>query len=129
MITLLVNPNNSQTERVIGDAQEAAPTKWVHPQILKASTASEIDAAFGTLDQLQARALLLVPDAFFSSRQEQLLLAARQAIPAIYRSREWTERKMTQAAQEQNAEQSVSLTALFTAFLFVSLSGVGAPHR
>jgi hypothetical protein len=48
--------------------------------------------AFGTLDHLQARALLLVPDAFFSSRQEQLLaLAARQAIPAIYRSREWTE--------------------------------------
>jgi hypothetical protein len=41
--------------------QEAAPTKGVHPQILKASTASEIDAAFGTLDHLQARALLLVP--------------------------------------------------------------------
>jgi putative tryptophan/tyrosine transport system substrate-binding protein len=92
MITLLVNPNNSQTERVIRDLQEAAPTKGVHPQILKASTASEIDAAFGTLDQLQARALLLVPEAFFSSRQEQLLaLAARQASPAIYRSREWTE--------------------------------------
>ena len=64
----------------------------MHPQILKASTASEIDAAFGTLDHLQARALLVVPDAVFSSRQEQLLaLAARQAIPAIYRSREWTE--------------------------------------
>jgi chromate transporter len=32
---------------------------------------------------------------------------------------------MSQAAQEQNAEQPVSLTALFTAFLTVSLCGVG----
>jgi hypothetical protein len=35
-------------------------------------------------------------------------------------------RKMTQAAaQEQKVEQSVSLAALFTAFLIVSLCGIG----
>jgi putative ABC transport system substrate-binding protein len=90
VIALLVNPNNVlQMDGVIKGVREAARAKAVQLQILKASTAGEIDAAFGALMQLQADALLIGPDVFFHSRREQLVaLAARHAVPAIYEVRE-----------------------------------------
>jgi putative ABC transport system substrate-binding protein len=85
VIALLMNPNNPNAERIIGDMQEAARTKGVQLQILKAGTESEIDAAFGTLVQTQAGALVLGSDAYFFSRRDQLVaLASRHAVPAIY---------------------------------------------
>jgi putative ABC transport system substrate-binding protein len=89
-IALLVNPNNSAVERTIRDAQEAARVKGVQLDILKAATESEIDAAFATLVQLHAGALLVTADPYFNSRREQLVaLAARHAVPAIYEFREF----------------------------------------
>jgi putative ABC transport system substrate-binding protein len=89
VIALLVNPNNVQTEGVIKGVREAARAKSVQLRILKASTEGEIDAAFGTLMQLHADALLIGPDPFLNSRREQLVaLAARYTVPAIY---EWRE--------------------------------------
>jgi putative tryptophan/tyrosine transport system substrate-binding protein len=89
VIALLVNPNNSQTERIIRDVQEAAHTKGVQLTILKAGTESEIDTAFATLVQLHAGALVVGNDPFFNSRREQLVaLASRHAVPAIYGWRE-----------------------------------------
>jgi putative tryptophan/tyrosine transport system substrate-binding protein len=41
VIALLVNPNNSNTERIIGDMQEAAHTKGVQLPVLKAGSESE----------------------------------------------------------------------------------------
>ena len=80
MVALLVNPNTSTTERMIRDMQEAARVKAVELLILKASTEVEIDAAFASLAQLQAGALLVSRDPFFNSRREQLVaLAARHA--------------------------------------------------
>jgi putative tryptophan/tyrosine transport system substrate-binding protein len=87
IIALLVNPNNLQTEGVIKGVREAARAKAVQLQILKASTEGEIDAAFGTLMQLQADALVVGPDVFLYSRREQLVaLATRYRVPAIH---EW----------------------------------------
>jgi ABC-type uncharacterized transport system substrate-binding protein len=92
VIALLVNPNNSNTERIIGDMQEAARTKGVQLHILKAGTESEIDAAFASLAELHARALVVGPDPVFFGRREQLLaLAARHGVPAIYQWREFAE--------------------------------------
>ena len=63
MIALLVHPNNpSVTERIIRDMEEAARAKGVQLPILKAGTESEIDAAFASLAQLQAGALLVAAD-------------------------------------------------------------------
>jgi putative tryptophan/tyrosine transport system substrate-binding protein len=89
-IALLVNPSNATTERVVEDAEEAARTKGVQLRILKAGTESEIDAAFATLVELHAGALILPSDPFFNSRREQIVaLAARHAVPAMYDWREW----------------------------------------
>ncbi len=89
VIALLVNPINAQTESVIKGIREAARAKAVQLQILKAGTEGEIDAAFDTLMQLHAGALVVGPDPFLNNRREQLVaLAARHTIPAIY---EWRE--------------------------------------
>jgi putative ABC transport system substrate-binding protein len=91
VIALLVNPNSPIAERIIRDVEEAARAKGVQLHILKAGTESEIDAAFATLVQLHAGALIVSPDPFFDSRREQLVaLAKRHAIPAIYSEREFT---------------------------------------
>jgi putative ABC transport system substrate-binding protein len=71
--------------------QEAARVKGIELQILKAGTGSEIDAAFATLVQLQAGALVLGPDSFLNSRRNQIVaLASRLAVPAISAWREMT---------------------------------------
>jgi putative tryptophan/tyrosine transport system substrate-binding protein len=89
-IALLVNPNNSNAERMIRDMQEAARTKGVQSPVLKAATEGEIDAAFATLVQLQAGALAVGDDPFFFIRREQLVaLASRHAIPTIFVAREF----------------------------------------
>jgi hypothetical protein len=90
VIALLVNPNNPQTERVIRDVQEAARAKGVQLHILEASTEGEIDAAFVSLVQQQAGALMIATDGFFAGRREQLVaLASHHAVPVIYPVREY----------------------------------------
>jgi putative ABC transport system substrate-binding protein len=91
VIAMLVNPNDPLTEHFIRDVQEAVRAKGTQLSILKASTESEIDAAFTTLVQLDA-ALLVGTDLFFFSQRDQLVaLASRHAVPAIYERREFAE--------------------------------------
>jgi putative ABC transport system substrate-binding protein len=90
VIALLANPANSRTEPMIRNLQEAARARNLQLLTLKASTESEIDAAFATLVQVHAGALNVLSDSFFSSRRDRLVrLAARHAIPAIYEWREF----------------------------------------
>jgi putative tryptophan/tyrosine transport system substrate-binding protein len=90
-IAVLANPNN-WGERQMRTVQEAARAKGLQLLVLKAGSESEIDAAFATLVQLHASALLVGNDPFFFIRREQLVaLAARHAIPAIYEWREFAE--------------------------------------
>ena len=89
-IVLLVNPNNSNTERTTRDMQEAARAKRVQLPILIAGTESEIDDAFASLVQLRTDGLIVSPNAFFVSRRELLVvLASHYAIPAIYPRRQF----------------------------------------
>jgi putative ABC transport system substrate-binding protein len=92
VIALLVNPNFPKIEGFrdpISDVQEAARTKGVELPILKAGNEGEIDAAFASLAELHAGALLVSPDALFNSHRDQLVaLASRHAVPAIYPWRE-----------------------------------------
>jgi putative ABC transport system substrate-binding protein len=90
LIAVLVNPNNPFAESATKSAQEAARSKGVQVQVLKASTGSEIDAAFATLAQTHAEGLIQPSDALFNSRLDQMVaLASRHAVPTIYDWREY----------------------------------------
>jgi putative tryptophan/tyrosine transport system substrate-binding protein len=81
-IALLMNPANGPE---LCAMQEAAQARGVELPILRASTEGEIDVAFASLASLRAGALIVLSDAFFQSRREQLVaLAARYAVPTIF---------------------------------------------
>jgi putative ABC transport system substrate-binding protein len=74
------------------EGREAAPKLGQQILILNASSTSEIDAAFATMRERRAGALLIGADPFFSSRSQQIVaLAARDAIPILYTNREFVE--------------------------------------
>src|SRR5437762_13774992 len=54
VIALLVNPNSSAAERQIQDVQQAARAKGAQLSILKASTETEIDAAFASIIEMRS---------------------------------------------------------------------------
>ena len=107
IISLLVNPSNGTTERVMRDVQDWARQNGVQVHILKASSESAIDEAFVSLVRSHAGALLVATDPFFSGRRDQLVaLASRHAVPAIYGWREF-------AASGGLISYGVSLTAIY----------------
>src|ERR1700674_3242696 len=90
LIGLLLNPTNPQTEAFLRDQQAAARILGLGLHVLYASAERDFDAAFATLVQLRAGGLVIGPDAFFTSRSEQLAaLALRHAVPTIYQYREF----------------------------------------
>jgi putative tryptophan/tyrosine transport system substrate-binding protein len=92
-ISVLVNPANiPTTESTLRDIPDAARAMGMQVQIFKASTRSEIEAAFAAMVRDRAEALYVAGDAFFTSRRVQLAtLAATHRIPASYPSREAVE--------------------------------------
>jgi putative tryptophan/tyrosine transport system substrate-binding protein len=88
-LALLVNPNFPGAEDIIRAVQEAAHAKRLQLRIVKAAAESEISAAFGSLVELQAGALLVGDPTFLGRREQIVALAERTAIPAIYEWREF----------------------------------------
>jgi putative ABC transport system substrate-binding protein len=89
VLALLVNPNFANVEDVIRAVQEAAGAKRLQLRILKAATESEINAAFGSLVELRAGALVVGDPSYIARREQIVALAGRTAIPAIYEWREF----------------------------------------
>jgi putative ABC transport system substrate-binding protein len=87
LIGFLVNPRNPITEPNVRDALDAAQKFGEKIEIVHASSEAEIDAAFDTLRGMRASALLVQPDAFLINRKI-VALAARDALPVMYQSRE-----------------------------------------
>ncbi|MGA7254129.1 MAG: ABC transporter substrate-binding protein, partial [Pseudolabrys sp.] len=71
--------------------QEAARARRLQLHVWKADSEAEIDAAFASLVEQHADALIVSANPFFDTRRDQLLaLAARHAVPAIYQWREFS---------------------------------------
>jgi len=86
---VLVNPKNPNADAVTGNVQEMARSLGLYFHIFNVSSASEIDAAFGSITDQRIGMLLVGADPFLLSRRDQLVaLAARYAIPAIYFARD-----------------------------------------
>jgi putative tryptophan/tyrosine transport system substrate-binding protein len=84
-ISVLVDPNSRGA-----DLQAAARTLGIQLHVLYAGTVRDFEAAFATLAQLRARALLISASFFFNTHSEQLAeLTVRHAVPAIYQFREF----------------------------------------
>jgi putative ABC transport system substrate-binding protein len=87
VIAFLVNPHNPITEPNVRDALEATRNLGQRLEVVRASSESEIDAAFDTLDAMRPGALLLQPDAFLVNKRI-IVLAERKVLPAMYQNRE-----------------------------------------
>jgi putative tryptophan/tyrosine transport system substrate-binding protein len=91
-IGLLINrtsPNLSESV-LVKDVEAAARPLGKQIHVLEASTDAEIDAAFSTLAQLRAGALVIVADQFYNDRRERIAaLALRHALPSVYARREY----------------------------------------
>lgn len=91
-IAILVNPKTALGELDTASAPEAARGLGLHLTVLTASSEPELSLAFAALAQQRADALLISGSPFFDSRRAQLIaLAARQAIPAIFDTRDYAE--------------------------------------
>jgi putative ABC transport system substrate-binding protein len=87
LIGYLVNPGNPITEANVRDAVDAAQKFGEKIEIVHASSDAEIDAAFDTLRGIGASALLVQVDAFLVNKRI-VALAAQNALPALYQTRE-----------------------------------------
>ena len=91
-IALLVNPTNQAlAEADTREARATADVLGVNLLVLKASSPSEIDAAFATLVREQAGALLTNSESYFMIQRDRLAaLAVRHVVPTLYAYRENT---------------------------------------
>jgi putative ABC transport system substrate-binding protein len=89
-IGLLVNPANSNSDPNTRNLEQAAKALGLQLEVLPASTESDIEAAFATIERRRVDALLVGDDAFFNSRSTQLpAMAAAHRVPTIYFVREF----------------------------------------
>jgi putative tryptophan/tyrosine transport system substrate-binding protein len=85
LIGVLLNPTNPSIDSQTRDMQAAAQILGVRLQIVHASAERDFDAAFATLLELRAGALVIGNDALLINRSERLAaLALRHAMPAVY---------------------------------------------
>jgi putative ABC transport system substrate-binding protein len=88
-VAALLNPHNSAAQSFTEELQTAASLLGLKMQILMASSARELDAAFETLRERRIGGLLLITDPFFDNRRAQhIALSASNAIATIYAWRE-----------------------------------------
>jgi putative ABC transport system substrate-binding protein len=85
MIAVLANPTSPNiAEPFLRALQPVARALGLQLPVLHASADRDFDTVFATLVQMQAGALVIMPDLFFNARHEQLAaLALRHALPAI----------------------------------------------
>ena len=91
VMALLVNPADpALAETATKEMQAAALTLGLELHVLNASAERDFDAVFAKLVEFRAGGLVIGGDALFTSRSEQLAaLAARHAVPAAYKGREF----------------------------------------
>ena len=85
-VAFLVNPSDpSRADILLKDAQAAAVPLGLQLHVLRASTDTEIDAAFAAFAQLKAGALVIGADALFNGK-----FNSWQSLPCATRSPQFT---------------------------------------
>ncbi len=88
----LVNPDNPNAANHVRDLKAAASASGQQLLFLEARSVADFDVAFAVLVQQRAGALLVTSDPLFNRQRLRLVeLAARNAIPAMYPWRDFTD--------------------------------------
>src|SRR3954452_6228734 len=89
-IALLGNPSRPSYPAIRNAIDAAARTKGCRLVVLDAASEKDFEAAFESLTQAQANALLITSDPLYLDRRERLVgLAASHAVSTIYAWREY----------------------------------------
>jgi putative tryptophan/tyrosine transport system substrate-binding protein len=89
-MAVLLDPTYPSTDIQARDLQAAAQPLGLQLHVLYASAERDFDTAFATMVQLRPGALVIGNAPFFNSHSEQLgALAARNAVPAIFQTRQF----------------------------------------
>jgi putative tryptophan/tyrosine transport system substrate-binding protein len=92
VIGVLLDPNSPEAEIELKDAEAAGRAIGRQVLVRKAASEREFNAAFSTIVQAGAGALLVGGGPFFLGQRRQLVaLAARYALPASYVTRQYPE--------------------------------------
>jgi putative tryptophan/tyrosine transport system substrate-binding protein len=92
VVAAMLNSTSPSVERQAKDLQSAGRALGLQIQIVNASSAQEIDAAFDAFGLQKVGAVIVGSDPSYYVRREQILaLAARHAIPAVYEQREYVD--------------------------------------
>jgi len=91
-VATLTNPGNPGGDAEVDDMQHAANIYGQRLLVLKATSETDIDAAFTALLEQRAGGLLVQSDSSFVNWREKIVaLAARHAVVAIYGQREFVD--------------------------------------
>jgi ABC-type uncharacterized transport system substrate-binding protein len=91
-VAILVNPASTRADVEIENVIVAARDTGRPLFVLRASSISEIDAAFASLAEQHLRALIISADPLFMTRRAQLVgLAASHKMPVVYPFREFVD--------------------------------------
>ena len=91
-VAVLINPNSPVAKLRLSDMQAAASALGLKLQVLRARNEREIDDAFAEAIRLRARALVIIGDIFFNTRDDQFgALTLRHRLPTLYEGREFAE--------------------------------------
>jgi putative tryptophan/tyrosine transport system substrate-binding protein len=89
LVAVLLNPGNANVEREQKETGEALQALGLQPLMLQARDDAGIDAAFASLIEQHAAALVVSGDAVFSDRRQKIAdLALNHAIPTSFVNRE-----------------------------------------
>ena len=90
LIGVLINPNYQGAEAQSREVQDAARAIDRPIEIAMAGNDRQLEAAFGTLVQQHADALLVGADPFFGTRRDRIIaLAVQFKLPAMYQFRDY----------------------------------------
>jgi putative tryptophan/tyrosine transport system substrate-binding protein len=90
VVGVLVNPNYAASESQLRDVQDSAAHLGLRLIIVRANTESDFDTAFSTVVSQRAGAMLVCASPFFNARRQQLVvLASSNALPAIFEWRDF----------------------------------------
>ena len=85
LVAMIVNPNFAGAEAEFAEVEAAGRVLGFRTKRLAASSASELDAAFATIGEQRADAVMVGTDGFFIDRRNQLAaLATRYRVAGVY---------------------------------------------